>query len=411
MFVSRLSISFVSLLLSARLLAQTSVLFIGNSYTTENDLPNTFRLLAQSLGEDVTVAVSAPGGFTFQDHYTYGPTHQLLESQDWDFVVLQEQSQLPAFPDDIEETTMYGGILTAYIETNYECTWPVFYMTWGRENGDQQNCASNPPVCTYEGMQQLIRDRYVQLGLQNDGRVAPVGVAWQEIMATQPGIDLFQPDGSHPTLAGTYLAACVMYATIFHQSSEASTYYAGLPTDIGDILQNIASSTVLDDPDTWNLYVPSGTDATIMGMSGNGPTEITYYHHGQGTHLWTSSNGQSATGTSATFTFEEPGIYSFTHIYNDPCGNTDTVTWNGEVYPIGLEEIAQQHQVITAKEGGVEISEVPLNTHFILQDMLGRLITEGRMTSDRLFVPCRPGPMVWRLLSDRSTVSGKVVVP
>lgn len=411
MFRPRSSTSLVSLLLAAHLSAQTSVLFIGNSYTTENDLPNTFGQLAGSLGQDVTVAVSAPGGFTFQDHYSNVATQQLIESQDWDFVVLQEQSQLPAFPDDIETTTLYGGGLTAQIEASDECTWPVFYMTWGRENGDQQNCATNPPVCTYEGMQQLIRDRYVQLGQQNDGRVAPVGVAWQQVMGTQPGIDLFQPDGSHPTLAGTYLAACVMYTTIFHQSSEASLYYAGLPADSGDILQSIASSTVLNDPDTWNLYVPSGTDAGNWGIILSEPDAITYVHHGAGTHEWYCSNGQTFNTTTAAFVFDEPGLYTITHIYNDPCGNTDTLIVPIEVYPIGLEEISQVNQLITARQGGVEISGAPLNSQFILQDLLGRVITEGRITTDRLFVPCRPGPMVWRLWHEREALSGKVVVP
>jgi hypothetical protein len=51
----------------------TSVLFIGNSYVGTNDLPNMFRQLALSLGDTVTVASVAPGGYTLYQHATYAP--------------------------------------------------------------------------------------------------------------------------------------------------------------------------------------------------------------------------------------------------------------------------------------------------------------------------------------------------
>ena len=90
---------------------QTSVLFIGNSYVYVNDLPNTFRQLAQSLGDEVTVASSAPGGYTLLQHASYAPTQTAITAQQWDFVVMQEQSQLGALP--IESTsTEYGALQT-----------------------------------------------------------------------------------------------------------------------------------------------------------------------------------------------------------------------------------------------------------------------------------------------------------
>ena len=110
---------------------QTSVLFIGNSYTYVNDLPNTLRQLALSLDDTMTVASSAPGGYTLFQHSTYAPTIAAIESQDWDFVVLQEQSQLGALPFDVTTTELGASALVQRIEENHECTYPVFYMTWG----------------------------------------------------------------------------------------------------------------------------------------------------------------------------------------------------------------------------------------------------------------------------------------
>jgi hypothetical protein len=80
------------------LIAQTkNVLFIGNSYTGVNDLPGTFYNLALSGGDTVIYDSSTPGGYTFQMHSTYAPTLGKIYLKPWDYVVLQEQSQLPSF--------------------------------------------------------------------------------------------------------------------------------------------------------------------------------------------------------------------------------------------------------------------------------------------------------------------------
>ncbi|MCB0764530.1 MAG: hypothetical protein KDB84_07480, partial [Flavobacteriales bacterium] len=88
------------------------------------------------------------------------------------------------------------------MEDNFECTIPVLYMTWGRENGDAQNCGAYPFMCTYDGMQQALRDNYVYLANWYDAYTAPVGAAWKQVRDTQPLIDLYDADGSHPSVAG-----------------------------------------------------------------------------------------------------------------------------------------------------------------------------------------------------------------
>ncbi len=77
---------------------QTRVLFLGNSYTAFNSLPSLTRLLALSLGDTMVVSSSMPGGYTFNDHTTNAVSMAAIQEGNWDFVVLQEQSQLPSFP-------------------------------------------------------------------------------------------------------------------------------------------------------------------------------------------------------------------------------------------------------------------------------------------------------------------------
>ena len=388
------------LLLAIRAEAQqTSVLFIGNSYTAVNDLPNTFRELALSLGDTVNVSMSAPGGYTFELHAAYAPTLAAIASQPWDFVVLQEQSQLGALPLDLTTTELGVIQLVQAIEANDECTWPVFYMTWGRENGDALNCPDFPFMCSYEGMQQGLRDNYVSLADSNDGYAAPVGVAWKQVRDTHPLIDLYQADESHPSPEGTYLAACVFYSALFQQSCVGASFNSTVQPDTAAILRNIASAIVLDSITTWNLGVPSGTDATITGNSSDAPNEITFYHPGQGTHLRPCSNGQSSTDANPTFTFAAPGIYTFTHTYTDPCGNTDTVTWTVEVYSIGMEEVDAMG-AYTVKQIGPSMVEVTGGTGgeiLTIADLIGRVLLTQRLDPGITRLTCPAGLHCWRI--------------
>jgi hypothetical protein len=75
------------------------ILFIGNSYTSVNDLPGTFVRLACSDGHKVETAMSAEGGWKLADHAASSKTLDLIKRQKWDWVILQEQSEIPAVND------------------------------------------------------------------------------------------------------------------------------------------------------------------------------------------------------------------------------------------------------------------------------------------------------------------------
>jgi hypothetical protein len=390
---------------------QTSVLFIGNSYTTANDLPNTFRQLALSLGDTVTVASSAPGGYTLYQHSTYAPTLNAIASQPWDFVVMQEQSQLGALPVDATTTELGALSLMADIEANFECTYPVFYMTWGRENGDPQNCGAFPFMCTYDGMQQALRNNYVALANWNDAWTAPVGVAWKNVRDTQAPIDLYVADGSHPTMEGTYLAACVFYCTLFQVSCMDATFNSTLPAETAAILRAIASATVLDEPLTWNLDVPNGTDALLDDYD-LGADFVTVVHNGAGEHLWTCTNGQSFTTGTATFTFATAGSYIVTHTYNDPCGNSDTRNFTFDM-TVGLDELAARpyYNVVSRSASSVEVQGAENGGTLLLFDAQGRMLVNERIRGSNTQVACPPGLLFWAFTDGNGMLmKGKVVV-
>lgn len=411
-FKSMRAIPTFLLLLPAALSAQTTVLFIGNSYIYSNDLPNMFSQLSASLGEPVTVGSSTPGGYQLLQHASNAQTQAAITARPWDFVVLQEQSQLGALPMEVTTTQEGAALLADAIETNHECTYPVFFMTWGRENGDALNCPDFPFMCTYEGMQLGLRDNYVSLAEANDGYAAPVGWAWKLVRETHPDIDLYSTDGSHPSPAGTYLAACVFHCTLFRTTAVGASYLAGLDATTAGILQDAASTVVLGAMNTWNMDVPNGTDATVEGTTSNGPNVITFLHTGAGTHLWTSSDGQSSTEAGPTFTFAAPGTYTMTHTYTDPCGNTDTVTWTVEIIGTGLRSrTAGALQVSSPAPSMLEVRGATARDIITIGDTDGRVLANERVQGDATIIRCTPGFRTWRIDSGHGRMrSGSILV-
>ncbi|MBK9459504.1 MAG: DUF4886 domain-containing protein [Sphingobacteriales bacterium] len=311
-----LGLLFICLVPSNKVSAQTKrVLFIGNSYIYVNNLPQTLRNLALSNSDTVVYDSSVPGGYTLELHSTNATTLNKIATGNWDFVVLQEQSQRPAFsPQQVEtEVYPYAQILNDAIETANPCTQTVFYMTWGRKNGDASNCPFYPPICTYTGMQQRLRESYLEMATDNNCWVAPVGAAWQLVRTQNPSIELYNPDQSHPSVAGTYLIACVFYATLFQESPVGLSYTSTLSVADAAILQQAAAQTVLDSLSTWRLDTPINFNANQI----SGELQ--------------SCNGQVANYSvvpkisGSTFTWTVAGGT----IINGQGSNNISVLWNG----------------------------------------------------------------------------------
>jgi hypothetical protein len=224
----------------------TKVLFIGNSYTYVNDLPTVFTNLADSGGHPVETGLLAQGGWTLAQHANDSNTQTELAAKQWNYVVLQEQSEIPS----VEQSRIWymypaARTLVKMIRDNGEE--PMFFMTWGHRDG-LTNWSKD-----YESMQQQLTAGYLTIADELGVPVAPVGSAWEQVRQQDPGIDLWQSDGSHPTENGTYLAACVFYAAIFNESPQGLSYTAQIPADTARTLQSIAASVVLNDSAEWNL--------------------------------------------------------------------------------------------------------------------------------------------------------------
>ena len=235
-------------------------------------MPDLVSQIALSLDDTLNPTSNTPGGWRLENHAEQNSSSlQLLNQQKWDYVVIQAQSQEPSFPPSQveQETYPYAQSLVESILANDSCSEPMFFMTWGRKNGDALNGVGYPAIATYQGMQSRLRNSYLEMGFDNNSSVSPVGMAWKKSIEQNPEFELFSGDESHPNLAGSYLTACVFYSSIFKKSCVGSNFVP-LGLDTVDVLnlQEIASSVVLDSTQVWNLFDVQNVELIQLDVDG-----------------------------------------------------------------------------------------------------------------------------------------------
>ncbi|MBI1267457.1 MAG: T9SS type A sorting domain-containing protein [Cryomorphaceae bacterium] len=357
-------------------------LFIGNSYTYYNALPNVVSDVATSMGHSLIFDSSAPGGYTFNQHTSNATTLQKIAADEWDFVILQEQSQIPSFPlSQVEQDCFpFAGQLCNLIREANPCARPLFYMTWGRENGDSQNCANWPPVCTYDGMQELLTERYMQMATDNDAWVAPVGSVWQSVMADAP---LYAADGSHPSIHGTYLAACTFFAVMFNESPVGAAYPDGVTAQQALAIQEAANEVVFGNLEMWNMNVPM-VWTTISSFE----DEVVIDASATTLSVEVSINGEITQYADFPIVISTEGYdngeYTFTASSTSPCGtaaDTETIVIdNTGVFDAELEGFSiHPNPASTA----VRVKTSIANGELEIRNMSGQLVHRQKLNGNQ----------------------------
>jgi hypothetical protein len=206
-----------------------NVLFIGNSFTARNDLPGLIARLAEAGGHHFRHQLISAGGASLRMHWNKGHAQNRMKEDKFDYVVLQEQSTLPVknakrMHENVrlfDEAIRAAGARTA------------LYMTWARQHAPET--------------QRAITDAYESIGREIGATVLPVGQAWQSFLAKYKSPALHDKDKSHPTLAGSYLAAYVFYGVMFGGSpADLDVGVDGLSDQDARVLREAAEGVVQD---------------------------------------------------------------------------------------------------------------------------------------------------------------------
>jgi len=168
------------------------VLLVGNSYIYYNNLAQMIGLITDSLNTKIICKKSTIGAATLGQHWNSErglKTKKIIASNKFDIVVIQDNSMWPLEHKD--SLLIYGQLFCNYIRANGAK--PYLYNTWAREKTPQTQSSINAV--------------YNELAALENAVNVPVGSSFDLARKTIPTMNLFHPDGSHPSAVGTFLIA------------------------------------------------------------------------------------------------------------------------------------------------------------------------------------------------------------
>ena len=227
-FIRLVSAICLALFLLASCGSQTTIhiLLIGNSFTFFND---GIDKQLEGLAPSAAATRIAVGGYRLEDHWNGGDALQTIRKGGWDYVVLQEQSQTPVS----DPTTFFTAVREFDAEIRKSGAATVLLMTWERPDSVQYGITTDRLAAAYDSIG-------AELGI----KVAPAGLAFARSLQERPDLVLNSQDG-HPTIYGIYLAACVLYGTLFGKSPLGNAYVdRSIPAEIRDYLQQVAAESL-----------------------------------------------------------------------------------------------------------------------------------------------------------------------
>ena len=223
------------------------VLFIGNSYTSVNNLPQIFHDVAACVGHAPSeIKAVTPGGVTLYQQLNSPDTLKAIDEGNWDVVILQAQSLEAAMSEQFPNWRYYFLKGAAGLYDRIKAGSPhakiILYQTWARhadywnDPKADRSIGNNPA-----DMQARIRKWHQNAAAQkNDFLIAPVGDAWELNYKNPNRVRLHASDNSHPAFNGSYLAALVIYGTIYHPPNLNVSYHGELSHTETIYLQTIA---------------------------------------------------------------------------------------------------------------------------------------------------------------------------
>jgi hypothetical protein len=219
------------------------VLFVGDSYTFVNDLPKWVRDVVTSSGAvSIEIDSIVQGGATLTQHVKSPAVTERIGRGGWTHVVIQAQGVEPL----LDPAGFESGAAALAAEARKAGAVPVFYETWARRAGDpvyrEAWSGGTPPE-----MQARLDSETRKVAAANGGLLVPAGAAFAKALGDRRlSVTLLASDGSNPTVAGTYLVACIFYARLTGRSpvgvsARPSSLAAGDAAALQELARKVAS--------------------------------------------------------------------------------------------------------------------------------------------------------------------------
>lgn len=242
--------AFLLTMLSAFAEDPQRVLFIGNSYTGVNKLPEVFLEVVKGSGRPAPVVKSStPGGRTLKQQLGIAGSMKLVDEGVWDVVVLQGQSQEPAIAEADEavrkEFLESAAELCRRIRAKSPQAKIYFYETWARHADYWKATKKGPDVgANPKEMQTRLRKWYGIVARDNGATFVPCGDAWELNYASAAPVRLHTADHSHPEFVGTYLNALIFFGKIYDVKAPAPKWSGKLDDAQAKLMQGYAAQVL-----------------------------------------------------------------------------------------------------------------------------------------------------------------------
>jgi len=286
------------------------VLFIGNSYTFYNDMPELVKNCALSVGDTLTTDQNTISGYSWQQHAGDQVTNDKIKQGGFDHVILQANSLEFTYGSDTVSTNTlpYARYLDSLAHRYNPCSQTIFYTTWGRKNGSKGQ--------TYLGQDTLVEQGYKALAQTQRAIVSPVGPVRRYLITHHPEIELYVADASHPSLEGSFVSAVCFYTVIFRKDPTLITFKpAAMSTLNADAIKQAVKLLVYNNLSTWNAgsFDPPQPIADF-DFTVNSETTVSFTNLSQHALLyqWKFGDHTNEGSTSPTYIFPSGGTYQVT---------------------------------------------------------------------------------------------------
>jgi len=309
----------------------TRILFIGNSITYYNNMPQMFRDIANNKGEKVTISVHAPGGTGIVDHYVNTNLYSLIRSKAWDIVILQPGSSESAgasYPVDV--TVQRAHILLDSIYKNNSCTKVFLYeIPYG--------IPSSGGYPKYFQVQTMIRDSVTKMADSLHLQILPTGESFRAYYSTAQNMYLHGSiNNIHPNANGSYLVASTMYTGVFQDSVSGTSFYASIPTDSALKFFNIVDSVVLLNKPDWRINVYN-IHAEFSYVQNVQNVSFTNHSVNYSNSFWAFGDGALSNNNAPNHTYNSSATFQVKLIVDDnQC--FDSAFTEVEVIPTSIEK-------------------------------------------------------------------------